>query len=175
MRKILKLIIALTTVLTVFTIVGSIVFVYPIVAGQQLTLQSGQPVQYKQGWRQYSLKWVSPHDPEYSVQGSLLVYADNFTPANYDSGWELSGGIEGLGIAQGETYNLSGFGLKITIISGVQSNNLVISVHPLSASFWQTTTITYLTVVAILSAAIVAQTLYYKRHNDQRVLTCFTS
>jgi hypothetical protein len=165
MDKINAIIVALVTILAVFVIIGAIVFVYPIVAGQQVTLPSGQAVKYKQGWRQYSFMWVSPDSPAYiSVQGDLVVFADNFTPTiNNSAGWEVAGGGEALSVAQGTTYNLSGFGLKITIISGVNSDNLVISVTSSSTSFWQITSIMYITVIAILLAVFIALLLLMRK------------
>jgi hypothetical protein len=144
MDKISAIILAVVTVLIVFAIIGSIVFIYPIVAGQQLTLPSDQSVKYTQGWKQYSLEWLFPQ------QGQLALWADNFKWNNY---YPATQAVY-LSVAQGATYNLSGFGLKITIISGVNSYNLVISVSP--TSFWQATIIIYLTVIAILLAVIIA-------------------
>jgi hypothetical protein len=155
MKKISAIIVTLVIVLIAFAIIGSMVFVYPIVAGQKLTLPSEHWVQYKQGWKLTSFHYV-PYGAISSIPyDQLYVEADNY-PLN-------NGFPVGLyPITRGATYNVDGT-MRITI-SEINLNYLVISISSSSkTSLWQTTSIIYIIVIAILLAVIIALLLLRKR------------
>ncbi len=131
------------------------VFVYPIVAGQKLTLPNEQWVQYKQGWKLISFHYVQYGAISAILYDQLYVEADNY-PLN-------NGFPVGLyPITRGATYNMDGT-MRITI-SEINSNYLVISISSsLKTSFWQTTSIIYIIVIEILLAVIIALLLLRKR------------
>jgi hypothetical protein len=165
MKKISAIIVALVTVLIVFAIIGSIVFVYPVIAGQQvtqLTLPSGQWVQYKQGGNLYSFRYIPYGSSLYNfnAEPALDVDADNFIPHIS----AFSPDVLSL-ITQGATYYALGMNITMT---KVNSNYLVISISSSKTSapsIWQATIIIYLTVIAILLAVIIVLLLLKKTKN----------